>query len=474
MRPESGWAWRAVAAVALALVVFTPATADAGTLRLGLYAGEYSSPDAGVRDFWLDRSVDAGARLVGTNAVWSLIAPAIPGVGFDATSPSDPRYDWRALDTRVRDAAAHGLDTVLILGSAPEWAEGPGRPSTAAAPAGTWKPDPRAFGDFATALARRYSGSFPDPVNAGAPLPRVRYYRIWNEPNLTEYLTPQWSGSRPASPKRYRLLLNAAYASIKGVNRSNLVIAPGTAPYGDKPGEERMRPVTFLRSMFCLTARLGPARCDAPAHLDVLAHHPINQGAPTRHAVNRNDATTSDLPRFTRVLRAARRHGRVLPRGAKPLWVTEFWWASKPPSSYGVSPARQARWLEQALYLFWKQRVKVAMWLFLRDPPNPELIVSSGLYSISDRPKPALRAFRFPFVVDRAARPGPSARAWGMAPEAGPVTIQVRRAGGWKTVKRFAHRRPGVFVTNLPVPRGATLRALTRSGQASLPWKVAR
>ena len=65
---------------------------------------------------------------------------------------------------------------------APSFAEGPDPPGDA--PAGSWRVDPQAFGDFGRALASRYSGAFQG-------LPQVRFFEAWNEPNL-------WISSRPS------------------------------------------------------------------------------------------------------------------------------------------------------------------------------------------------------------------------------------------------------------------------------------
>jgi hypothetical protein len=81
--------------------------------------------------------------------------------------------------------------------------------------------------------AVRYDGRFPDPLKPGAFLPRVRYWQPWNEPNLSYYLSPQWTrtGGRwaPASAGIYRGLLNAFYAAVKRVSSSNFVVTAGTA-----------------------------------------------------------------------------------------------------------------------------------------------------------------------------------------------------------------------------------------------------
>jgi hypothetical protein len=469
-RRRGGLAGLAVSA-ALCAAALAPAGAGAGSLKLGLFDGPY--PTSEEHALWLDRSWDAGARLVQVGVSWAQIAPETRPAGFNPANPADPRYRFATLDSVVREAAARGFQVVFFVTGAPTWAQGAGRPARPESAA--WKPDAAEYGLFARALASRYSGTFTDPLRIGAALPRVRYFRVWNEPNLTIYLSPQWAGRRPVGPDRYRSLLNAAYAGIKAVNRSNVVIAGGLAPYGDDPGEERMRPVTFLRRLFCLrTFREARARnCKGPARFDVLSHNPINQFQPWRSARTTTDATTPDLGRLRSVLRVARRLGTVKPRSSKPLWVTEFWWASNPPTSFGVSRAKQARWLEYALYLFWKQGVKVAIWLGISDPGSDMDGVGYGLYTNAGEPKPALRAYRFPFVAERSSAGSAIARAWGRTPVAGTVQIQVQSRRGWRTVRRVRRRAPGVFTARLRVPAGAKLRAqLTPSNITSLPWKV--
>ena len=54
---------------------------------------------------------------------------------------------------------------------------------------------------FAEALARRYSGHFRG-------LPRVSEFEAWTEPNLTQFLAPQWEKKKKYAPVRYRKMLN--------------------------------------------------------------------------------------------------------------------------------------------------------------------------------------------------------------------------------------------------------------------------
>ena len=51
------------------------------------------------------------------------------------------------------------------------------------------------YGQFVQAVATRYSGALPGPRpqrQDRAPLPRVSYWGIYNEPNIGGWTTPQW------------------------------------------------------------------------------------------------------------------------------------------------------------------------------------------------------------------------------------------------------------------------------------------
>ena len=182
-------------AVALAVTACAavPAASHARTLDVGFIdTSVLMSSDASLREPWYQRADALGVNRTRFNVSWRTVAPASPPASFDATDPGDPNYKWATIDTAVRAAAAHGIDPVLTVLSAPSWAEGANRRDIA--PPGTWRPDPTRLRAFAFALARRYSGTYPDPLRADSNLPRVRHYQAWNEPNLNFYLSPQWQG----------------------------------------------------------------------------------------------------------------------------------------------------------------------------------------------------------------------------------------------------------------------------------------
>lgn len=440
-----------------------PASASARPFSTGFSDDVYFDADQAVRGQWLGRSKEAGASIVRLGLSWGGIAPQSPPA--DASDPGSPGYRWEQLDSAVRDASAQGLKILLTVEFAPTWAEGPGRPQSALP--GSWRPDPGQLARFMTAAARRYSGSYPDPARPGSSLPAVRDWQIWNEANLSRYLSPQ-GGGRGA--EHYRKMLNASYDALKSVSRSNLVISTGTAPFGGRVGaQQRTAPARFLRDLLCLSAALKPRRCADKARLDAIAHHPYSVRGPDGTALNRDDVSVADLDKLVKPLRAAERAHTVLPRGRKRLWITEISWDSRPPDPNGVPEKKHARWLAEAFHAFWKAGADTVIWFQVRDPQTTDFSASneSGVYLRDGTPKLAMKAARFPFV---ARRSGGRLKAWGRAPVRGKVTIERRSGAGWRRVAGARTDGSGVFTRVLKLPPGATLRAKAGS-ETSLPYK---
>ena len=447
---------------------------------------EYQGADASQRDLWLNRTVDAGAGIVRLGVEWPAIAGATKPP--DPTNPGSASYDFSSVDGAVTAAESRGLKVLLSINHAPTWAEGPGRPSTAAT--GTWKPNPADVADFAQAVAARYSGNFMG-------LPAVQAIEVWDEPNSGDWLTPQFEGKTFTGAALYRDMLNAAYTSIKSVNPAVQVVVGGTDPYGDPPGGPypasgaRARPVQFWQQVLCVkpvkskkkkkkgkkpakTKYQRTSGCNGPVNFDIFAHHPINNtgGGPLESGPNQYDASTPDLGRVVSVLRGAEKVGTVA-KTKHPVWVTEFWWDSKPPNPVGAPLATQARWIQQSMYLFWKAGASAAINFQIddsNDRPNVHAGFQSGVYFIDGRPKTSLTAFRFPFVTNRTDRS--KLEAWGKAPASGKLLIQRQQGSRWITVKKLKVSKGGVFDTTLRLSGKQRLRA-TIGGTQSLVWKQA-
>jgi hypothetical protein len=464
-----------MASVALALTQAPQAAASPpgpATLSTGFVADRLIADYPSQSGAWIGRMAQLGSTWTRIGAYWSLIAPRRPPLGFDGADAGDPSYNWSYLDTAVRNATASRQHVLLTLAGPPSWALGAG--AARAAFRGTWRPNAAAYGAFAHAVAERYSGTFPDPEEPGNALPRVAAFQAWNEPNLPNFLEPQWTrtphGYVPASPSIYRRLLNALYANVKAVQPSASVLAAGLAPYGDPPGQGRMRPVAFLRKLLCLQGpSLRRERCGDPAHFDAIDEHPYAL-TPTIHAYNRDDVSLPDVGRLARVLSAAERSGGALPKGSKPIWVTEVDWDSDPPDRApgAVSLSHQASYVSLALYELWAQGVSHVFWFEVRDPGfAAKSLTGSGLFFSRGGAKPATTAFRFPFVAVSGG--GGMSTLWGRAPAPGIVTVELYEHHQWRPFTLLRTTSGGVFYGQRRLGPNLLLRARERT-VVSYPW----
>ncbi len=449
-----------------------------GGLARGISAGGVLLSESPlVRSTALKRIRETGSTVVRIPVDWRSTVVADPPAGFDARDPGSAAYRLERVDAAVVAAVAQGLKPLLVVSHAPSFAEAPGRWHYAYP--GSWAPSPQALEGFAAALASRYGGAFPDPQVPGGVLPRVSFFQAWNEPNLALYLEPQWivAGGRwrAFSPLLYRQMLNAFYVGVKSVEPTDVVLAAGLAPNGEPTGVGRMAPVSFLRTMLCLTPSGARTPCPERARFDVLAFHPLSVGNPDLPAVSSLDLAISDAAKITRLLARAEHLHTVLPAISKEIWVTELNWESAPQASHGVPEALQARWVSRALHRLWIAGVSLVQWEFLIDPfpgvraktPTGGVIEyprPAGLYSAAPdgnpetaRPKAFLQGFTFPF--DPLRLDAGHIRIWGLTMRPSqPVLVQRRRAGIWRTVARRRADRYGVVNFLVPLRGDATLR----------------
>jgi hypothetical protein len=452
-------------------------------LTLGFSGGAdvaLASGDAATQAFWVPRAASERAQIIRLDVAWSSIAPTKLPSNFAASNPADPSYAWTAVDEKVRELSAAGVRVMISIERAPTWAEGPNMPKSATA--GTWEPNPTDFGQFAQAIATRYDGVFADPLNPGQSLPRVSIWQGWNEPNIPIHLSPQWlsngsGGYTPVSPTIYRGLENAFYAAVKQVNRSFYVVLAGVGPYGDGPStnpSERMQPVEFERELLCVTQQLmRQTGCAGPTYFDAMDSHPYGIYGPTWHALNADDVSVPDVYKLVRVLHAAEKLGTSLPFGPKGNWVTETSWDTNPPDPSGVPIQKQARWLEQALYVLWKQGVSTVLWWQIEDsPPVPDYASTyqAGTYYLNGKPKPSATAFRFPFITWRTNYK--TVIAWTRSPAGGVLSVQDLVRGKWENVSRV--RATANQVLEIPLHLIFRRQLRVRIGSyTSLPWTQA-
>jgi hypothetical protein len=414
-----------------------------------------------------------GAGFVRIMMNWEQVAPAgsTKPAGFRPRDPADPKYNWEWTDSQVSAAASRGLLPSIYVQTAPAWA--------LADTCGDWgigacRPSPSALADFMTAVARRYGGGVRG-------LPRVRYWQIWNEPNLLAYLRPQVDAARkPLSPDHYRLMVNAAADAIHAVHPDNQVIAGGLSAFGDDPPGDRISPLLFMRKLLCLSPGKPRPVCHKQIRFDIWGHNPYTSGDPTHHASLPDDVSLPDLWKMRVLLEAAVKAGNLKSRGPVGFWVTEFAWDTSPPDPKGVPEELHARWVAEALYRMWNQGVSLVTWFQIRDQAWGSGPFQSGLYFrgedgiASDTPKLGLTAFRFPFVAFRESSKR-SVMFWGRSPaKRATVVVEQKTAGSWRLVETLRPNRYGIFAGEFPSrARSGFLRARLASGRdAALPFSL--
>ena len=207
-----------------------------------------------------------GAQVVRVSVTWELIAPTPnatrPPRGFDASDPAAyPASRWTLWDTIVTDAHNDGITLDLdLMGGAPRWARGPGRPPNVHTD--SWEPSASAFGAFVHAVGTRYSGTYVPP-GGSAPLPRVDFWTVWNEPDYGPSLAPQGVPGHLTienAPRMYRGLVDAAWSGLNasGHHTSTDTIAWGElAPRGESfwGVASGMTPLALNRAGCCARKR---------------------------------------------------------------------------------------------------------------------------------------------------------------------------------------------------------------------------
>jgi cellulase (glycosyl hydrolase family 5) len=343
-----------------------------------------------TRTSLLDAAAGSGVTVIRTTVYWSKVAPRRPR---HPSNSFDPAYRLDDLDQLARDAQQRGIEVLLTIWGTPAWANGGAGENRL----------PRRMSDltaFTHALAARYSGQ-----HHGYPF--VRFYSIWNEPNLAQFLSPQFApdGSSLA-PELYARAFRAAAAGIRSGSPDALVAAGETAHRGlDGPArldfQASHSPARFAE----LVSQSWPR-----IRFDAWAHHPYpldpqqepgEQGAWPQ-------VTIPQLGEFRAAL------GDWFDQPDLPLWVTEYGYQTEPAPG-GVPPVAQARYLQTALEIVRADpNVRMFVWFVLRD--REDMSWKGGLVTENGAARPGLRSFssaarkvdaRNPVVVVLTDRPNP-------------------------------------------------------------------
>lgn len=316
----------------------------------------------------LDRARDANATVIRTIVAWSETAPSPPAI---PTNPFDPVYSLDDVDDLARSAQQRGIELIITIWGTPGWANGGATPNHPPA-------DTTDLEAFAQALADRYSGR-----HAG--YPAVRLFSAWNEPNLEQFLTPQFdAGGQSVSPALYAELARAIHDGVKQGNPEALVAIGETSPRGhDQPSpgtvQDSHSPARFARLLSEERPKLD---------FDAWAQHPYppRPGIAPAQPVRWPRVSLGNLERFGEWL------DEWFGGQGTPVWVTEYGHETRPGQPLGVPFDTQARFADEALALAaGNPRVRVLVWFIFQDRLVERW--NSGLIAEDGSPKPALERF---------------------------------------------------------------------------------
>ena len=293
-----------------------------------------------------------------------------------------PISAWDKYDNIVDLAQKYSVQIIARLNSPPAWSQSADNAKPGYAP-------PADFNDFvnyAAVVATRYKG-------------RIRFYQVWNEPNIA----PEW-GNAPVNPEAYTDLLCRTYKALKSVDPSIEVISAALAQT-NALDSQNLNDFVFLQRMYSA----GAGKC-----FDILGAQGYGLfTGPTDRRMRPTD-TTFARNVWLRDLMVANGDG------AKPIWIGEMSWDPVPndpqitdrgeygqvtddqAAQYAVEAYQRARtewpWVGVVSYWFFKRAddsIKTQSWYYFRlvDPdftPRPAYYAIqqySGYYGCG-RPQP--------------------------------------------------------------------------------------
>jgi LysM repeat protein len=215
--------------------------------------------------------------------------------------PTAGNVNWEPLDAMVDAMDGAGVNILLSVSSAPNWARDSDQekgPPT----------DYNTFANFVGQLAQRYQG-------------RVDAYEIWNEQNLRR----EWNTPKGISAASYVELLRLAFTAIKLSDPTAIVVTGGLAPTGFNDGVNAIDDRVYLRQMY---------ESGVEEWSDAIGAHPNGWANPPDSTCCRNNRPAvpgwDDHPSFffKQTLADYREIMKQYGDTGTYIWATEFGWGS--------------------------------------------------------------------------------------------------------------------------------------------------
>lgn len=203
-------------------------------------------------------------------------------------NPSQGVWNFSAYDGLINAAQAEGLQILVLLSTAPQWAGGGANGNTPPTNMAYWN-------EFVRRTAQRYNG-------------KVAAYEVWNEPDISGSSSPGvgWDRNLTQYP-RYVDYLRGAAKKIRAYSPGTLVVGPVSR------SEPNNKTVELFRQIEQTIYTDGPGS----SFVDVISFH---AGAENNQSTSKiNDWIDSHLS----TLRVQNPSNAL-----KPVWITEYGWKS--------------------------------------------------------------------------------------------------------------------------------------------------
>jgi hypothetical protein len=305
-------------------------------------------------------SAQNNASIIRLLVQWNLAAKTRPA---NASDSFDPAYEFDDIDEAVRSAQENDQEVILTISGTPRWANGGKNPNVMP----TRVAD---FTSFSRAIASRYSGRFMG-------YPFVRFWSIWNEPNLQLFLSPQFdSRGRSVAPANYAKLAAAAYTGLKAGNpQAQVAIGETSARGSDKANG--LRPTHSPGKFAELVAKANPR-----LKFDAWSHHPYPSvpSLPPSQVVKWPNVSLASLPKFEENLKT------LFKRKSVPIWITEYGHQTRPEDPLGIPYSQQAAYIQQSISIAAGfPFVNMFIWFVYQDDQGQPW--DSGIYTRGGAPK---------------------------------------------------------------------------------------
>ncbi|MFN2200379.1 MAG: cellulase family glycosylhydrolase [Caldilineaceae bacterium] len=293
------------------------ANADVSPLGVNVFLEQEADP--AKRELAVQMAADAGYHWLRQEFPWEDIE--IHGRGdFEDRRHEPYRSAWDKYDHIVELAENYNMELIVRISNPPAWSRAQGDE------VGTYAPpdDFQDYANFVSAVVERYRG-------------RVRYYQIWNEPNIY----PEW-GVYSISPEDYVELLKAGATAAREADPDAVIIAGALAAtinlQPDAPSPlNSLSDLLFLQRMY---------DAGAAPYFDIAAVQGYGLwSGPTDRRMH---------PRVLNISHHQFLRDLMVENGDadKPIWISEMGWNAAPDDvnpQYGrVTLEQQARYLPLA------------------------------------------------------------------------------------------------------------------------------